>query len=75
MLAPMRWRGCSVQVMTTSCTHPIRLHSGAMRMSWPTSIMMFGRAWELRLCIGITKSELQFKLDHGPERLFEQHDR
>ncbi len=35
------------------------------------SFTMFGRAWELRLCIGITKSELQFKLDHGPERLLE----
>jgi hypothetical protein len=32
---------------------------------------LFGRENELRLCIGITKAELEFKLRHGPERLLE----
>jgi Suppressor of fused protein (SUFU) len=30
---------------------------------------LFGQDNELRLCIGITKPELQFKLKHGPEKL------
>ena len=30
---------------------------------------LFGREFELRLCLGITKSELDFKLQHGPEKL------
>jgi hypothetical protein len=32
---------------------------------------LFGKEIELRLCLGITKPELQFKLEHGPERLLE----
>jgi hypothetical protein len=32
---------------------------------------LFGQENELRLCIGITKPELEFKLRHGPERLLE----
>ena len=32
---------------------------------------LFGRENELRLCIGITKAELQYKMEHGPERLLE----
>jgi hypothetical protein len=30
---------------------------------------LYGMRNELRLCIGITKQELQFKLKHGTERL------
>jgi hypothetical protein len=30
---------------------------------------MFGQVYELRLCIGITKDELQFKFDQGPDAL------
>ena len=30
---------------------------------------LFGRANELRLCIGITKPELEFKLKHGSDKL------
>lgn len=30
---------------------------------------LFGQENELRLCIGITKRELEFKIEHGPERL------
>jgi hypothetical protein len=30
---------------------------------------LFGRSCDLRLCIGITKPELQFKMEHGSERL------
>jgi suppressor of fused protein SUFU len=30
---------------------------------------MFGETFDLRLCIGITKDELQFKFDHGAEAL------
>ena len=33
------------------------------------SFTLFGRENELRLCIGITKPELQFKLEHGSEKL------
>jgi len=33
---------------------------------------LFGQQFELRLCLGITKQELQFKLDHGPEQLLER---
>jgi Suppressor of fused protein (SUFU) len=32
---------------------------------------LFGRVNELRLCIGITKPELQFKMKHGSEKLME----
>jgi hypothetical protein len=32
---------------------------------------LFGQDNELRLCIGITKPELQFKLKHGSEKLME----
>jgi hypothetical protein len=32
---------------------------------------LFGQENELRLCLGITKAELQFKLQHGPGRLLE----
>src|SRR5262249_11922882 len=30
---------------------------------------LFEQECELRLCIGITKPELEFKLEHGPEKL------
>lgn len=30
---------------------------------------LFGHDNELRVCIGITKPELEFKLEHGPEKL------
>ncbi len=30
---------------------------------------MFGATYELRLCMGITKDELQFTFDHGPKPL------
>ena len=30
---------------------------------------LFGQRNELRLCIGITKAELQFKMEHGAEKL------
>ena len=30
---------------------------------------LFGRANELRLCIGITKPELEFKIEHGSDKL------
>ena len=30
---------------------------------------IFGHENELRLCVGITKPELQFKMEHGAERL------
>ena len=33
--------------------------------------ILFGQKNELRLCIGITKPELEFKLQHGPEKLLE----
>ena len=33
---------------------------------------LFGHEFELRLCLGITKQELQFKMDHGPEKLLER---
>jgi len=33
---------------------------------------LFGHDFELRLCLGITKRELQFKMDHGPEKLLQQ---
>jgi hypothetical protein len=33
--------------------------------------MLFGEFFDLRLCIGITKGELQFKMKHGPEKLLE----
>ena len=33
------------------------------------TLTLFGHENELRLCIGITKPELQFKLDHGAHRL------
>jgi Suppressor of fused protein (SUFU) len=32
---------------------------------------LFGHVCELRLCVGITKPELAFKLEHGPEPLLE----
>ena len=32
---------------------------------------LFERENELRLCIGITKAELKYKLEHGPEKLLE----
>lgn len=32
---------------------------------------LFGRENELRLCLGITKAELKYKLEHGPEKLLE----
>ena len=32
---------------------------------------LFGQDTELRLCIGITKAELRFKVKHGPEKLME----
>ena len=32
---------------------------------------LFGRDNALRLCIGITKPELEFKMKHGPEQLLE----
>jgi hypothetical protein len=32
---------------------------------------LFARDFELRLCIGITKPELKFKMEHGSERLLE----
>jgi hypothetical protein len=33
---------------------------------------LFGQDNELRLCIGITKPELEFKMKHGPDRLIER---
>jgi Suppressor of fused protein (SUFU) len=36
------------------------------------SFTLFGHENELRLCLGITKQELQFKMDHGPEKLLER---
>jgi hypothetical protein len=33
---------------------------------------LFGHENELRLCIGITKPELQFKMEHGAEKLLAQ---
>lgn len=33
------------------------------------TFMLFGQENELRLCIGITKPELEFKMQHGPEKL------
>jgi hypothetical protein len=33
---------------------------------------LFGQPNELRLCIGITKPELQFKMKYGPEKLMER---
>lgn len=30
---------------------------------------LFGHENELRLCVGITKAELQFKMEYGPEKL------
>lgn len=33
---------------------------------------LYGRQNDLRLCVGITKAELQFKLEHGPEKLLER---
>jgi Suppressor of fused protein (SUFU) len=30
---------------------------------------MFGETFDIRLCLGITKDELQFKFDHGAEAL------
>lgn len=35
------------------------------------SFTLFGQECDLRLCLGITKQELQFKMDHGPEKLLE----
>jgi hypothetical protein len=32
---------------------------------------LFGRENDVRLCIGITKEELQFKMENGPEKLLE----
>lgn len=32
----------------------------------------FGREFELRLCLGITKKELQFKMNYGSKELLEQ---
>lgn len=32
---------------------------------------LFGQANELRLCIGITKPELEFKMEHGADKLLE----
>ena len=36
-----------------------------------STFTLFGQLCELRVCIGITKPELQFKLEHGSERLLE----
>jgi hypothetical protein len=33
------------------------------------TFMLFGERNELRLCIGITKDELEFKMKHGGDRL------
>jgi hypothetical protein len=33
------------------------------------SLELFGAPVALRLCIGITQAELQYKMEHGPERL------
>src|SRR5207244_1666960 len=33
------------------------------------SFTLFGKVNHLRLCVGITKPELQFKIKHGAERL------
>lgn len=33
------------------------------------SFSLFGRELDLRLCVGITKAELKFKTDRGPEEL------
>lgn len=33
---------------------------------------LFGQENELRLCIGITTPELQFKMKHGPDKLIER---
>ena len=30
---------------------------------------LFGREFDLRLCVGITKAELQFKVEHGGTEL------
>jgi hypothetical protein len=38
-------------------------------MSTCATFTLFGHANELRLCVGITKPELQFKMDHGDEKL------
>lgn len=41
------------------------------------SFTLFGQENELRLCIGITKPELEFLMEHGPERLIgilKQHE-
>ena len=35
------------------------------------SFSLFGQENELRLCIGITKPELEFKHQHGAERLLD----
>jgi hypothetical protein len=33
---------------------------------------MFEKSFELRLCLGITKAELQFKMEHGAEALIKR---
>lgn len=35
------------------------------------TFVLFGEQYELRLCIGITRPELQFKMQHGPEKLLD----
>ncbi len=34
-----------------------------------SAFTMFGQKLDLRLCLGITKPELQFKMQHGPDQL------
>ena len=37
-----------------------------------SKFVLFGREFDLRLCLGITKEELDFKMKHGPEKLLSE---
>ena len=48
---------------------PVQSRIKAFLFDTYATFTLFGRKNELRLCIGITKPELQFKMQHGADKL------
>ncbi len=57
--------------MDIDATTPPESQIKAFLFDTYATFTLFRRENELRLCIGITKPELQFKLQHGSEKLLE----
>jgi hypothetical protein len=62
------WSG---ETMDIDSATPAASNIKAFLLDTYATLTLFERVYELRLCLGITKPELQFAMEHGSERLLE----